>query len=179
MQALSDEKEEMTNFWLRAFKPTRNGALLLLATALSIRQGYISRLSYKIIFFAWLLFINRGALPLRWHLQLLGIALRARLRFDLAQWGLRKPTLRQKGMALQKGELALGGIGCDPFEIVTVRSQKVGFAEADYNMHMSNSVYAQQGDFARMAFASDFVGAPFSQDKIITLLGSMSAQLRL
>jgi hypothetical protein len=37
--------------------------------------------------------------------------------------------------------------------------------------HLSNSNYAQAGDFARMQYACDFIGVPYAQDGIMTLLG--------
>lgn len=39
--------------------------------------------------------------------------------------------------------------------------------------HLSNSVYAEQGDFVRFKYAADFMGVVLTKDKCAILLGGM------
>merc|ERR1712230_278056 len=148
----------MANFALKAFfTPTPAGAAILVATLLAFRSTLV-KASWSKLAILLLLYINRGNLPLRWHFKLTAIALRARFRWEFARLGLRKATSEQNKIGLKGGDLALGGVGKNVLEIVSTRRAVVGYAESDYNLHMSNSNYAQAVDFARMQFASDYAG---------------------
>jgi len=164
----------MANFALKAFfTPTPAGAAILVATLLAFRSTLV-KASWSKLAILLLLYINRGNLPLRWHFKLTAIALRARFRWEFARLGLRKATSEQNKIGLKGGDLALGGVGKNVLEIVSTRRAVVGYAESDYNLHMSNSNYAQAVDFARMQFASDYVGTAFAQDGVMILLGASS-----
>lgn len=125
-----------------ALRPTPSGAAIL-AVALwsALRQRAGAAAAQQSTSTSWLkaafllvLFINRGNLPLRWHLKLLKIGLRARVRFDLARLGLLKPDEQQRRIGLKGGEVGLMGVGRNVFKAITVRHTRVSFAEADYNL---------------------------------------------
>ena len=124
----------MPNLLLGALKPTPTGATLLAAIVYAFK-GQLQRSSYLKLFVLWLLFLNRGAFPLRWHIKLAAIFVKARLEWDVARLGFRKPTKQQREIGLTEGgDLALYGIGRNAFEIVTERKTRVSFAESDYNL---------------------------------------------
>lgn len=123
----------MSHFALKAVTPTPAGAAILIATALAFKNT-LARASWSKLAILLLLFINRGNLPLRWHVKLFAIALRARARWELARFGLRRATAEQRQMGLRGGDLALGGIGKNVFDIVCTRRAVVGYAESDYNL---------------------------------------------
>lgn len=119
---------------LQAFKPTPTGSFLLLAIFLTPLRHQLSRFTYTRLFLLFLLFLNRGSFPLRWHAKLLKIALKARLQFELAKRGFKKATPEQEKLGLKNAELSFEQIGKSPFDIVTVRRTRVSFAESDYNL---------------------------------------------
>lgn len=123
-----------SNLLIKAFTPTPTGSLILLTALLTPLRHHLAKLSYTRLFIIFLLFINRGAFPLRWHLKLLWIGLKARLDFELAKRGYKKPSKLQNELGLKKEELSFEQIGKSPFDIVTVRHTRVSFAESDYNL---------------------------------------------
>lgn len=125
----------MANLVLQALRPTPTGAALLAAILYSVRNSLDRSLSWSKALVFILLFINRGSFPLRWHLKLFWIAMRARLRWRAAVLGFRKPNTQQKQLGIQGGDLALGGVGRSYFDIVSTRHTKVSFAESDYNLY--------------------------------------------
>lgn len=119
---------------VQALKPTPTGGLLLFAALFTPLRQHLARFTYTRLFILFLLFLNRGAFPLRWHFKLLYIALKARLEFEIAKRGYKKPSPEQKELGLKKEELSFEQIGKSPFDIVTVRHTRVSFAESDYNL---------------------------------------------
>jgi hypothetical protein len=122
---------------IKAITPTPTGGLLLFAFLYTpLRQQITTRLSYLRLFLLFLLFLNRGSFPLRWHSKLLYIAIKARIQFDLAKkgWYVREPSAKQKELGLKGAEITLSQIGKVPFELVTTRRTRVSFAESDYNL---------------------------------------------
>lgn len=126
----------MANLVLQAIKPTPTGAALLAVILYSIRNSLDRSISWPKVLVLLLLFVNRGSFPLRWHIKLFWIAMRARLRWRAAMLGLRKPSSEQKKLGIKGGDLALGGVGKDYSQIVSTRHTRVSFAESDYNLYV-------------------------------------------
>lgn len=123
----------MSQILLRALRPTPSGIAFISAAVLVFRN-HLQRASYAKLCVLFVLFLNRGNLPFRWHLKLFSIGLRARLRYDKGRLGILKASESQQRLRLQGGELGLMGIGTSVFDILTVRKTRVSFAESDYNL---------------------------------------------
>lgn len=128
------------NLLIKALKPTPTGSVMLFCVLFTPLRQHLARFTFARLFFLFLLFINRGAFPLRWHFKLLYIALRARFRFDAARLGYTAANAEQRKLGLKKGELALSQIGKTPFDIVATRHTKVSFAESDYNLYVNANI---------------------------------------
>ena len=127
----------MANLVLQALRPTPTGAALLAVILYTLRNQLDRQLSWSKALVILLLFLNRGSFPLRWHLKLFWIALRANLRYRIAALGFRKPNPEQKKLGIKGGDLALGGVGRNYMDIVSTRNTRVSFAESDYNLYVS------------------------------------------
>ena len=123
----------MSSLVVGALQPSLSGTAILAILFLTVRYK-LRHLSKWTLAALLLLFLNRNNLPLRWHLKVFLIGLRARLRWDLANWGWRAATPEQKKLGLKGGDLALGGIGKNPFDVISVRRSRVSFGDADYNL---------------------------------------------
>lgn len=119
---------------VKALTPTPTGSLLLMTVLLTPLRQQLAKFTYTRLFILFLLFLNRGSFPLRWHFKLAWIGLKARLNFELAKRGYKKPSNEQSELGLRKEELSFEQIGKSPFDIVTVRHTRVSFAESDYNL---------------------------------------------
>lgn len=122
------------NLLVKAFTPTPTGGLILLTVLITPLRQHLAKFTYTRLFILFLLFLNRGSFPLRWHFKLAWIGLKARLNFEIAKRGYKKPTKEQSSLGLKKEELSFEQIGQLPFDVVTVRHTRVSFAESDYNL---------------------------------------------
>ena len=123
----------MNSLVLGALQPSTSGTAIVAGLFLAFRHR-LWTCSWTQLAILFLLFLNRGNLPLRWHFKILWIGLRARLRWDLANLGFKSATPKQLQLGLQKGALSLDSIGKNPFDIVTVRKCRVSIADSDYNL---------------------------------------------
>lgn len=128
---------------LGAIKPTPTGTLILAATFATWRS-YIERGTYGKLFLLWILFLNRRALPFRWHLELFWVVCVARGRWDAARLGIWKGTPKGRQLGLKGAELSQGGIGKTPWEAVAARTTRVSFSESDYNLSVGQTSMRRQ-----------------------------------
>ncbi|GAA6017554.1 hypothetical protein JCM10207_001205 [Rhodosporidiobolus poonsookiae] len=119
-------------------------SILVAAVAASLVSADSSRLlsALKKVIVA-LLVLNWRALPFVWHIDFYALI----------------PQLYWK--IWTKGEEKAMAIARDPFEVRTVTKKRLGFADADYNFHMSNSSYAKVLDSARFKWLLELVGPAF------------------
>ncbi|GAA5878954.1 hypothetical protein JCM8547_003257 [Rhodosporidiobolus lusitaniae] len=90
-----------------------------------------------------LLVLNWRALPFYWHANFYRLIPQLYLKI----W--------------TKGEEHAMAIARDPFEVKTITRNRVSVAEADYNIHMSNSSYAKVLDAARFKWMLELIGPAF------------------
>ncbi|KAJ7247063.1 hypothetical protein C8J57DRAFT_1190237 [Mycena rebaudengoi] len=104
-----------------------------------------------------LLLLNAGSLPGAWHLNLRVIFRVISLVLDRRLLQLRSLFWSEadKQKALAAWHEARLPIGEHPFRRSSSYKSWVGFDDADFNMHMSNSSYAKALDPARICFAVD------------------------
>ncbi|KAJ7226426.1 hypothetical protein C8J57DRAFT_1535231 [Mycena rebaudengoi] len=100
-----------------------------------------------------LIVLNVGSFPLMWHIRFWSVVFER--RFAL-QWH----KMTHFYLPKEKKRLALRGwyeahlpIGVHPFRAVWAYKKMVGFDDADFNLHMSNSCYAKVLDSARIHIA--------------------------
>ncbi|GAA5882434.1 hypothetical protein JCM1840_001742 [Sporobolomyces johnsonii] len=111
-----------------------------LAAALLTTDNQSRSLSLAKKAFALLLVLNWRALPLVWHVEFWSLIPRLYLKI----W--------------TRGEDQAMAIARDPFEVRTRTTARVGWADTDYNVHMSNSSYARVCDRARFKWLLELVG---------------------
>ncbi|GAA5922932.1 hypothetical protein JCM1841_004477 [Sporobolomyces salmonicolor] len=111
-----------------------------LAAALLTSDNQSRLLSLAKKAFALLLVLNWRALPLVWHAEFWSLIPRLYLKI----W--------------TRGEDKAMAIARDPYEVRTRTTGRVGWADTDYNVHMSNSSYARVCDRARFRWLLELVG---------------------
>ncbi|KAJ6556211.1 hypothetical protein B0H19DRAFT_994471 [Mycena capillaripes] len=100
-----------------------------------------------------LLVLNAGSFPLVWHLRVWSRVFE--LRFALLWHRATHFYLgkQAKKLALREWYESRMPVGVHPFRAVWTHERLVGFDDADFNLHMSNSSYAKALDSARFRLA--------------------------
>ncbi|KAJ7351358.1 hypothetical protein DFH08DRAFT_98818, partial [Mycena albidolilacea] len=125
--------------------PTKIVALLLRALRLAPTTAKYTALL--------LLLLNAGSFPLVWHVRVWSSVFELRgahLWHRITHFYLPK---EQKRLALRDWYEAHLPIGVHPFRAEWTYTRRVGFDDADFNLHMSNSSYAKALDSARFRLA--------------------------
>lgn len=93
-------------------------------------------------------------------------------------WGFYRPSKgeRAKALGFPQADHYISSIGISPFsaDAITLTSYTVGLADSDFNLHLSNSVYAKNLDHARMSISMEQFGQLFRVTGFNALLGGTS-----
>ncbi|KAJ6482553.1 hypothetical protein C8R45DRAFT_1001853 [Mycena sanguinolenta] len=100
-----------------------------------------------------LLLLNAGSFPLVWHIRFLSTILEPRLALQWHRLTHIYLGKQRKQEALRDWYEAHQPVGVHPFRAVWTCKRWVGFDDADFNLHMSNSSYAKVLDGARFRLA--------------------------
>ncbi|KAJ7199980.1 hypothetical protein GGX14DRAFT_699718 [Mycena pura] len=100
-----------------------------------------------------LLLLNVGSWPLVWHFRVFASVVKARLALRWHRITHVFSSREEKQRALQAFYEAHQPIGLHPFRHVWSFTKFVGIDDGDFNLHMSNSSYAQALDSVRLRLA--------------------------
>lgn len=118
---------------------------------------------------------NVASLPFVWHVRAFGWILGVRLRMLAAKLGLKRMARHENSAAdLPIALSPFPAIGQSPFDLKMSQRRTATFASADFNMHVSNSCYSAQLDFARSRFWIECFGAVLKSHRIYVPLASIA-----
>jgi len=127
---------------------------------------------------ALLLLLHWKNLPTVWHWLTFAPLFNVLSHRYQAYWGLYRPSSSQraKELGFEKADWYISSIGISPLspEARVVTTYFVGIADSDFNLHLSNSVYAKALDHARMEISMFQFGQLFRVSKFSALLGGTS-----